>query len=156
LNWLKQNHPELPLELLVLGKADPSELTALPYPIHALGLVTDPKKLVKAYGMADVFVIPSLEDNLPNTVMESLACGTPVAGFTTGGIPEMVKDGYNGHLASQRDSQGLAIAIKKIVESENVQKRLRTHAREWVEQHYHPKVVVDQYIKVYQQGKKAL
>lgn len=156
LNWLKQNHPELPLELMVLGKADPQELRTLPYPIHALGLVTDPNQLAAAYGMADVFVIPSLEDNLPNTVMESLACGTPVAGFTTGGIPEMVIDGYNGHLAPQRDSQGLAIAIKKIVESKSAQQRLRTHAREWVEQNYRPKVVVDQYMKVYQQGKMDL
>ena len=150
LNWLKEKRPDLPLELVVLGKADPVELAALPYPVHALGLIRDDQQLVQAYGMADVFVIPSLEDNLPNTVMEALACGTPVAGFETGGVPEMVKSGYNGKLAPLRDSKALALAVEQVVGSEENLEEMRINARQWVEKHYSPELVAEQYLKVYQ------
>lgn len=155
LNWLKEHRPDLPLELLVLGKADPIELAALPYPVHALGLIRDARQLVQAYGMADVFVIPSLEDNLPNTVMEALACGTPVAGFDTGGIPEMVQSGYNGKLAPQRDSQALALAVEEVVGLEENLEKMRRNARKWVEKNYNQELIADQYLRVYQKAENS-
>ncbi|HMX39038.1 MAG TPA: glycosyltransferase, partial [Saprospiraceae bacterium] len=93
LQHLRRQRPDLAVEVVVLGKSEPESLSAFPYPVHALGLVQGAERLSRLYGAADVFVTPSLADNLPNTVMESLACGTPVVGFRTGGIPEMV-----GHL----------------------------------------------------------
>lgn len=67
--------------------------------------------LKRYYQASEVYVIPSLEDNLPNTVMESLACGLPVAGFNTGGIPEMVDHLSNGYIAEQRNAGDLAAGI---------------------------------------------
>lgn len=63
-----------------------------------LGRVEDEKLMAIAYSAADFFVIPSLEDNLPNTMIESLLCGTPVIGFPTGGIMETIENGFNGLL----------------------------------------------------------
>jgi len=69
--------------------------------IQELGPVNDEKLMSVVYSAADVFVIPSLMDNLPNTVLESLLCGTPVIGFPVGGITDMVQDGVNGLLANE-------------------------------------------------------
>ena len=80
-----------------------------------LGYVEDERLLALAYSAADRFIIPSVEDNLPNTVIESLACGTPVVGFNIGGIPDMVLHKQNGHLAKEVNAESLAIAINESV-----------------------------------------
>jgi len=74
------------------------------------GTVNDEQKMVELYNAADVFVIPSLEDNLPNTVSEALLCGTAVSGMRIGGIQEMVQDGINGYLSTEGNGLGAAIA----------------------------------------------
>ncbi len=149
LQMLKAQRPDFQLEILVLGKAEPEALAALPYPVHALGLVQEQAKLVQAYGAADVFAIPSLEDNLPNTVMESLACGTPVAGFATGGIPEMVGHLQEGFIAPQGDSRALAEGIFEILEGKIGLEQYREAARRKVETNYSNAVVAGRYLRVY-------
>lgn len=151
LHILKKMHPDLPVELLVMGQADAEELAALPYPFHALGLVKEASQLALVYGAADVFVIPSLEDNLPNTVMESLACGTPVVGFNTGGIPEMVGHLEEGFIAKQHDSEALARGIYWAAGREMPAKNLRKAARDKAEHQYSNKVVGQQYVRLYQE-----
>lgn len=69
--------------------------------IVELGFLQDELLLSTAYAAADVFVIPSLMDNLPNTVLEALCSGTPVVGFPIGGIPDMVEYGKNGYLCPE-------------------------------------------------------
>lgn len=147
LQILKQQAPARPIEIVVMGKSEPEALATLPYPVHALGMVQGAPALARVYGMADVFVIPSLEDNLPNTVMESLACGTPVAGFNTGGIPEMVDDSVCGFIAPQGDSGALAQAIVRVLDADAEQ--MRNAAREKVIKAYANKVVADQYAALY-------
>ena len=80
-------------------------------PLINLGFVQDESKLAALYSMADLFVIPSLEDNLPNTVVEAMLCGVPVLGFDTGGIPELVEHQKTGFLAPARDVAALAQGI---------------------------------------------
>ncbi len=82
-------------------------------PIVELGYIKDERMMSLAYSAADVFVIPSLMDNLPNTVLESLMCGTPVIGFPVGGIPEMIKHGENGLLTK-------SISVDDLVETINI------------------------------------
>jgi glycosyltransferase involved in cell wall biosynthesis len=79
--------------------------------IQFLGPIQDERLMALAYSAADVFVIPSIEDNLPNTVLESLSCGTPVVGFPIGGIPDMVQHGVNGFLADSVCADALATTI---------------------------------------------
>lgn len=152
LQMVRQANQQLPIEILVLGKSNPEELAALPYPVHALGLIHDTSQLARAYGVADLFVIPSLEDNLPNTVMEALACGTPVAGFATGGIPEMVGHLQEGYIAPQHDSAELARGIARMAqETAATPGKMRSAARHKVEQHYANPVVATRYLDLYRE-----
>ncbi len=78
--------------------------------ILELGSIYDERLMSMAYSAADVFVIPSLMDNFPNTVLESIMCGTPVIGFPVGGISEMIIDGENGLLTKE-------ISVNSLVET---------------------------------------
>ena len=75
------------------------------------GCVDNDDELAELYSLADTFVITSLQDNLPNTILESMACGTPVIGFEVGGVPELVKDGHNGRLVPKGDLKALSEII---------------------------------------------
>src|SRR5690606_8995588 len=76
-----------------------------------LGSIKDERLMSVVYSAADVFVIPSIMDNLPNTVLESLMCGTPVIGFPVGGISDMIVDGENGLLTKEISVTSLAEAL---------------------------------------------
>jgi glycosyltransferase involved in cell wall biosynthesis len=74
-------------------------------------------------------VVPSLEDNLPNVALEAIACGTPVAGFDICGMPDIVRDGWNGVLAPQRDAAVLGHAIAKVLPNDSLLSQMRINAR---------------------------
>lgn len=137
-------------QLLVFGASDGVKSIS-GYPVHYLGRLHDDVALRAAYCAADVFVCPSREDNLPNTVMESLACGTPVAAFAVGGIPEMVEDKVNGCLATPQDPDALARAIAYILEDVERRTQMRHAARRVVEERYAMPVVAKQYINLYEE-----
>jgi len=99
----------LNLFLISLGRSKSLMDTQLPW-LH-LGFMDDDRWLSHVYSAADVFVIPSLQDNLPNTVLEAMACGTPVVGFDVGGIPEMVRPGISGLVVPPHDVIALRAAI---------------------------------------------
>lgn len=80
-----------------------------------LGKVNDERLMSLLYSAADVFVLPSREDNLPNVLLESTACGTPVIAFNIGGIPEVIQIGFNGILANEISVQSLQNAITQFV-----------------------------------------
>ena len=107
---LTTDHPELREQAVVAVLGGHAEEVAgqLSLPVKALGYVSDPKKIVQVYNAADVFVLPSLEDNLPNTIMEAMACGVPCVGFKVGGIPEMIDHLLNGYVARYKQSDDLA------------------------------------------------
>ena len=88
--------------------------------ICGLGRIEDEDTMAKAYSAADAFIIPSLEDNLPNTMIESLMCGTPVIGFPVGGIAETIEDGVNGYLCDEISVNALEKTIKKYFENINL------------------------------------
>ncbi|MCM1080044.1 MAG: glycosyltransferase [Bacteroidales bacterium] len=100
------------------------------------------------YGSADAFVTPSLQDNLPNTIMEAMACGTPCIGFNTGGIPEMIDHKANGYVARYKDAADLAEGIRYVL-NENNAARLGNAAREKVERCYSERSVAERYIEIY-------
>ena len=95
--------------LLVFGGTGPGQ-ESLGIPVSYLGNISDERRLPAFYRAADLYALPSLQDNLPNTVVESLACGTPVVGFRTSGIATIV-DGRTGRLAEPFSSESLASAI---------------------------------------------
>ena len=83
----------------------------LPFETYPLGYVSDEQRIVDVYNAANVFVLPSLSENLPNTIMEAMACGVPCIGFKVGGIPEEIDHLKNGYVAAYRDAQDLAKGV---------------------------------------------
>jgi glycosyltransferase involved in cell wall biosynthesis len=94
-----------------------------------LGSLNHDRLLTLAYSAADVFVIPSLQDNLPNTVLESMACGAPVVGFAVGGIPDMVDPGKTGLLVAAGDSHRLSDAIREVLLDRELRAQMSNNAR---------------------------
>jgi glycosyltransferase involved in cell wall biosynthesis len=72
--------------------------TAETLPVHNFGHVTDEILMSQIYNASDLFLMPSLADNLPNVLIESILCGTPALSFNVGGIPEIIQHGQNGIL----------------------------------------------------------
>ena len=110
--------------------------------------VSDPQKMIALYNAVDLYVTPSLQDNLPNTIMEALACGTPCVGFDVGGIPEMIDHKKNGYVARYKDSADFAEGIKWVLTSDH--DTLSTKAREKVMNNYTEDIVAKKYIEVYE------
>jgi len=88
----------------------------LPFDTFPLGYVSDEKRIADVYNAVDVFVLPSLSENLPNTIMEAMACGVPCVGFKVGGIPEEIDHLKNGYVAAYRDAQDLARGIHWVLQ----------------------------------------
>lgn len=107
------------IEILVFGSSYFLESEKVPFKINFLGHIYDEITLSLIYNSADVFVAPSLEDNLPNTVNESLLCGTPVVAFKVGGMTDMINHLENGYLASTNDSKDLSNGILKFLNYNN-------------------------------------
>jgi glycosyltransferase involved in cell wall biosynthesis len=105
--------------------------------------------LRQVYSAADAYVISSLEDNQPNTVLEAMACGTPVAGFNVGGIPEMVESGETGVLARKREVRDLAQAIDFLLSHDSDRRRMAARSRQVVEQRFTRAAQVQQYSELY-------
>lgn len=150
LTLLHQQHPNLTPEILVFGKGRSYLFDELPYPIRQLGILTTEDEIVAAYNAADAMVVPSLEDNLPNTIIESLACGTPVVAFRTGGIPEMIDHRQNGYLAAVGSAQELADGLAFLLTHPNPD-LLRRNARQSAKMLFSEEVVAGQHLDLYRQ-----
>jgi glycosyltransferase involved in cell wall biosynthesis len=136
-------------EVLIFGKSNPASFALFPAKVHYLGKITKPGEMVAAYNAADAIVVPSLEDNLPNTIMEAMSCGTPVVGFRTGGIPEMIDHQRNGYLSEIKSSPSLAAGINWVL-ANNREGIISNNARQKVMEFYSEKIVTRQYQDVYE------
>lgn len=87
---LAEKHPELKDQLGVVAFGNQSQQlqNMLPFKVYPLDFVSNEHQLVDIYNAVDLFVTSSLEENLPNTIMEAMSCGIPCVGFNVGGIPE--------------------------------------------------------------------
>lgn len=99
------------ITVVSFGSSSEGLLASLPCEVKGLGPICDERNLALIYSMVDLFVMPSMAENLPNSILESLACGTPVTAFAVGGIPEIVEHKINGYLATPFDSRELADGI---------------------------------------------
>jgi glycosyltransferase involved in cell wall biosynthesis len=118
---------------------------------HYLGKLQDEISMALAYAAADVFVAPSLEDNLPNTVLESLSCGTPVVAFNIGGMPDMVSHKKNGYLAPGFDTNELANGLLWVVEDKLRWEKLSQEARSTVVQSFTLQRSASRYVDLYEE-----
>lgn len=136
------------MQLCVFGSNKTETSISLPLETKFFGVINDESELVDLYNSADLFIAPSLEECLGYTIMESLACGTPVVAFNTGGIPDMVKNKENGYLAKHSDSEDLANGILWVCNN-NINNILGNNARRGIESIVNDDVVANQYIDLY-------
>jgi glycosyltransferase involved in cell wall biosynthesis len=114
-DFLQRALREIKGDNILLCAVGHGELQIAGIQIKMLGHVNDETMMSEIYSAADVFLVPSIEDNLPNTVLESLVCGTPVIGFPVGGIVDMVQDGVNGYLCSEISVPALVVQLKRFL-----------------------------------------
>jgi glycosyltransferase involved in cell wall biosynthesis len=113
-----------------------------------ISFLNDENKIAMLYNAADVFVTPSVEDNLPNTIMEAMSCGTPVVAFNTGGIPEMVTHKTDGYLAGLKDFSDLANGINWVLENSQYG-AIANAARNKVMENYTEEKIAKKYTDLY-------
>ncbi|MDN3579617.1 glycosyltransferase [Mucilaginibacter flavus] len=136
------------IELVVFGNRGTEGVPDFPFKTSFLGTINNDEQLALHYAAADAFLIPSLEDNLPYTVMESLACGTPVIAFTTGGIPDMVQHEYNGYLATYRSTESFTDGMEWVINYAD-HHQLQQQARQTVMDTFSENVIAKKHIDLY-------
>ena len=102
------------------------------------------------YSAADVFVCPSLADNLPNTILESIACGTPVVAFAAGGIPDLVRPGITGLLAKTGDASELREAILRLLDDRAKRSEMSVNCRRVAIEEYELTLQARRYRRLYE------
>jgi glycosyltransferase involved in cell wall biosynthesis len=140
----------LNIEFVVFGSSQPQNAPDFGLKTHYLGSLHDDVSLVTLYSAVNVMVVPSLQENLSNAIMESLACGTPVVGFDIGGNSDMIEHQRNGYLAKPFESKDLAYGIEWVLNAPNYDE-ICINAREKVVREFDSKVVAGKYIKLYEE-----
>ncbi len=115
-----------------------------------LGRLEQDWALAVALSAADVLVVPSLQDNLPNVVLEAMACGLPVVGFAVGGVPDMVRDGRTGLLAPPGDGAALAEATRAVLSDPACARAMGEEARRVALAEYSLEGQARSYVRLYE------
>ncbi len=137
------------IELVIMGASSVDNFADLGYKIHAFGQLHDEISLVLTYSAADLLVAPSIEDNLPNTVIEALACGTPCVAFDIGGMPDIIEHQQNGFLVQPFDKDELAYGIAWVLQEKERYESLRDRARQKTEEMFDLKIQTNAYLSLF-------
>jgi len=139
-------------EIIIAGKVkDASVFTSLELPYHLLGVVS-PDDMPLVYNAADLYVTSSLQENLPNTIMEAMACSVPVVAFAVGGIPDLVDHKHNGWLAHFQSAQSLAEGIRWCLFEANYN-QLSVRSREKIVREFDLPVIAEKYRQVFERAR---
>ena len=133
-------------EVVIFGMTDPQIPLRASFKVNYAGLIHDESTLALLYSSADVMVVPSRMDNLPQTAIESLACGTPVAAFNIGGLPDIIEHKLTGYLATPKDEKDLCAGIYWILSQKA---DFKTRCRDAAIQKYSNRIIAEQYVGVY-------
>ena len=137
-------------QLVVFGSAKQRKLVEFGLPVHYMGKIHEDERLATIYRAVDAMVVPSREDNLPNTAVEAIACGTPVVGFDIGGMPDIVNHQQNGYLAAAEDTAELAKGIEWMLADKTRRDRLAEQARVKARDCFDEAATAAQYRSLYQ------
>lgn len=138
----------IPVTVLTMGNGSFDPANKL-ISVRHLGYIDDDVSKVHAYNAADAFVHPALVDNLPNVVLEAIACGTPVVGFQIGGVPDMVRPGETGWLAKDVSAEGLAMVLAQALADINSGIDLRASCRRVAQQEYDLQLQAERYLELF-------
>lgn len=152
---LREKQPDLSkrITLVVFGSLRDEVRSLFPdYDLIPVGYIREPSQMAELYRATDLFVTPSLEENLPNTIMEALSVGTPCVAFRVGGIPKMIVSGSTGYLAAFRDPSDLAEGIAKTITlQETSPEAVASACRSFVLRHYSREVVSSRMLQLYRE-----
>lgn len=137
-----------PIGIVLYGKDSEQLKDRFTLPTFSLGYIRNERDIIKLYNAVDLFALPSLEENLPNSIVEAMACAVPCVGFDIGGIPELIDHLHNGYIAKYKSSTDLAQGLKWVLEN-NKDKALSQEARRKVLDSFSEKIVAKQYINLY-------
>lgn len=144
---LKKTFPSL--YFLNIGvKSTPTELQGAGWVQH-IRYVHEPAKLARLYAALDLLLYPTLADNHPLVCIESLCCGTPIVGFATGGVPEIVRDGLDGLLVSTHDGTALTKAAATLLQDTTLREKMSKEAEISAAQRFNLELFTQRYEKLY-------
>jgi glycosyltransferase involved in cell wall biosynthesis len=142
---LEHLHDE-PFELLVAGA---NETPAFPRSFRSLTHLVDEEEIALSYAAADLFVLPTLAENLPNAALESVASGTPCVSFDVGGVPDVVRHLETGYLAPLGDAGGLAEGVRSLLHDDELRARLSRRCRELAVQEFGSDLEASRFAELY-------
>ncbi|WP_295875881.1 glycosyltransferase [uncultured Zhongshania sp.] len=141
-----------PLEIILMGGAGDDLLAGIPGLVfHRVGFISDATEAARLYAAADLFLCPSLQDNLPNTLIEAAACGTAAVSFDIGGCGEIIEDGLSGALVAAGDADALGDAISRLVDDPDCLAAMGRAARARAEALYGDRRMADDYLALYRE-----
>jgi glycosyltransferase involved in cell wall biosynthesis len=144
---LEHLHDE-PFELLLAGA---NETPAFPRSFRSLTHLVDEEEIALSYAAADLFVLPTLAENLPNAALESVASGTPCVSFDVGGVPDVVRHLETGYLAPLGDAKGLADGVRTLLNDDELRRRLSRRCRELAEQEFGSELEASRFAELYEE-----
>jgi len=148
--FAKESFDDTP-EVIIMGSWARQQASSAPLKFIPIGKYVNDFSLPIIYSACDAFISPSIEENLPNTVIESLACGTPVVAFYVGGLSDIICHKENGYLASYPDTNDLAAGIKWVLSNSQSDKTLSQHARQTAVEKFNISNVARRYIELYEE-----
>lgn len=138
-------------ELVVFGDRSDLDVQGCGLPVRNLGIIAEESRLALLYQAADLFVAPSRQENLPNMVLEAMACGTPCVAFDVGGLPDLINHGINGYLARPFEAKDLCRGISWVLADEIRRLTMANLSREKIVAGFSLKHVVDRYLDLYRE-----
>ena len=141
------------LHLVVVGRGGATLAGTFAVPATTVDYLADPDAVRRLYRAATLLMTPTLQDNLPNTIVEAMACGVPTVGFRVGGLPQLIAHRENGYLADYKDAADLARGIAETLQPA-VRRRYAEACRRRAEQNFSMPAVAASYQAVYRQAVK--
>src|SRR6266508_3684486 len=144
---------DLDFGLLVAGA---NETPPFPRSFRSLLHLTDDAEIAFSYAASDVFVLPTLAENLPNAAIESIACGTPCVSFDVGGMPDVVRQMETGYLAKLGDADDLANGVRTLLGDEELRARMSAKCREVAEREFSRDLEASRFVELYEEVARDL
>jgi len=149
LEHLKNDSKTKKFQLVVFGQEEPKSPPKLGFLVHYVGYLNNDISLRLIYNSADAMIVPSRQDNLPNTCLEAQACGVPIVAFNTGGLSDIIEHKKTGYLAKAFDTKDLANGITYVLDQIDT-KKLGKNARQKALEKYLPKTIAEKYKSIYE------
>jgi len=140
-----------PIEFLVLGSSKLGEEQVGNTKMKFIPFITDPEIVAQYFQASDLFLHAAHADNFPNTILEALACGTPVVATAVGGIPEQIEHGVTGFLVPPGDGECMAKYIQLLLDDETLREKMSHSAVDNARVRFDLDKIADEYLQWYRE-----